>query len=515
MWHQLDNIMVKQRDFSDVKITRVMRGTCGDTDHRLVGSQLTMQLRSRPRGRATKPRLNTACLRDHSKMDALQSELRDSLQTRAADCASTEELTAEWNRLSRLLLIGARMVLGVKQKRNRDWFDENDSEIKRLLEERNSLHATTLNGKSPELRRRYAELRATVQRRLKGMEEAWWVELAETMQMHTDTGNQQEFYSTLKPDYGPTFKEPFPVRSGDGETLITDKEGTLKKWAEYFAGLLNGGNDFDPTLLEEIPDAPTFWEMDDPPTRQEVQCAIAGLKNNKAVGPDSLPAEVLKYGGEAVLEYLCQMFHAVWNTGCTPQQRKDADIISIYKKKGDRAVCRNSSKGISLLSTAGKVLARVMLVRLLQCVADDVLPESQCGFRRERSTVDMVFVARQLQENCCEQHKDLFMVFIDLAKAFDTVPRPMLWEVLGKMAVLLGIWLCFDRCMMEQMHAWSIWVKSLSFSLWMRESGRVVCSRLFSSTYSWLPLRVLQLGMFEPRAAWLSLTDWMVACSTL
>ena len=134
MWHQLDHIMVKQRDFSDVKLTRVMRGACGDTDHRLVGSQLTMKLRSRPRGRATNPRLNTACLKDHSKVDALQSELRDSLQTRAADCASTEELTAEWDLLSRLLLIGARTVLGVKQKRNRDWFDENDSEIKRLLE---------------------------------------------------------------------------------------------------------------------------------------------------------------------------------------------------------------------------------------------------------------------------------------------------------------------------------------------------------------------------------------------
>ena len=76
MWHQLDHIMVKQRDFSDVKITRVMRGACGDTDHRLVRSQLTMQLRSRPRGRDTYPRLNTACLKDHSKVDALQSEFQ-------------------------------------------------------------------------------------------------------------------------------------------------------------------------------------------------------------------------------------------------------------------------------------------------------------------------------------------------------------------------------------------------------------------------------------------------------
>ena len=39
-----------------------------------------------------------------------------------------------------------------------------------------------------------------------------------------------------------------------------------------FCRTLVEGNIFDPTLLEGMPDAPTFWEMDDPPTRQEVQC---------------------------------------------------------------------------------------------------------------------------------------------------------------------------------------------------------------------------------------------------
>ena len=87
--------------------------------------------------------------------------------------------------------MGAKTVLGVKLKMNRDWFGENDSEIKGLLKERNNLHAAILNLKS-ELCRRYAELRATLQRRLREMEEAWYVELAETLQMHADSGNRQE-----------------------------------------------------------------------------------------------------------------------------------------------------------------------------------------------------------------------------------------------------------------------------------------------------------------------------------
>ncbi len=48
------------------------------------------------------------------------------------------------------------------------------------------------------------------------------------------------------------------------------------------------------------------------------------------------------------------------------------------------------------MSIAGKVLAKVMLKRLVQSISENVTPESQCGFRTDRGTVDMFFVTRQL-----------------------------------------------------------------------------------------------------------------------
>ena len=66
--------------------------------------------------------------------------------------------------------------------------------------------------------------------------------------------------------------------------------------------------------------------------------------------------------------------------------------MTVFKRKGDKALYGNS-RGISLLSVAGKVLARVMLRRLLTHVVDIVMPE------RGHSTIDMIFVARLLQEN--------------------------------------------------------------------------------------------------------------------
>ena len=105
--------------------------------------------------------------------------------------------------------------------------------------------------------------------------------------------------------------------------------------------------------------------------------------------------------------------------------------MTIYKRKGEKLDCGNY-RGISLLSIAGKILTRILFDRLLQNIANKVLPESQCGFRPMRRTVDMIFAARQVQEKCREQNKGLYTVFIDLTKAFDSVSRVGLWQLLQK-----------------------------------------------------------------------------------
>ena len=80
-----------------------------------------------------------------------------------------------------------------------------------------------------------------------------------------------------------------------------------------------------------------------------------------------------------------------------PQQWKDATIKVLHKKK-DRTGCGNY-RGISLVAHAVKVLLKVIASRLSDyCECDNILPEKQCGFRPQRSTVDMMFVVRRLQE---------------------------------------------------------------------------------------------------------------------
>ncbi|KAI0207724.1 hypothetical protein LSAT2_007705 [Lamellibrachia satsuma] len=92
----------------------------------------------------------------------------------------------------------------------------------------------------------------------------------------------------------------------------------------------------------------------------------------------------------------------MWQQETIPQEFKDASIM--HKHKWNRQSCENY-RGVSLFSIACKTLARILHNRLPLHLDRGLLPESQCGFRKERGTTDMVLAARQLQEKC-QQNAD-------------------------------------------------------------------------------------------------------------
>ena len=102
----------------------------------------------------------------------------------------------------------------------------------------------------------------------------------------------------------------------------------------------------------------------------------------------------------------------------------------------DKTECSNY-RGISLVAHAGKILLKVVATRLsyYYCESEGLLPEEQSGFRPNRSTADMMFVVRRLQEMGREGRIPLFLCFIDLHKAYDSVDRAVLWQILQRVRV--------------------------------------------------------------------------------
>jgi hypothetical protein len=203
------------------------------------------------------------------------------------------------------------------------------------------------------------------------------------------------FYSGLKEIYGPSASGTSPLLSADGATVITDKGDILKRWAEHFDSILNRPSLINNDAIDRVPQIPPNMALDTVPTHEELQKAISQLSSGKAPGSDSIPAEVYKHGGPALVLQLLQLLKLIWQQETVPQDFKDASVIHLYKRKGNRQDC-NNHRGISLLSIAGKILARILLNRLMSHLEQGLLPESQCSFPKERGITDIVFAARQL-----------------------------------------------------------------------------------------------------------------------
>ena len=197
--------------------------------------------------------------------------------------------------------------------------------------------------------------------------------------------------------WGPKKKGPVQLKSTDGMDTFSDSKRVVARWSEHFQKLLNVPGDIDHEVLDNIPQRITKTSLDQILTMDEMARAIVGLKDGKAPGGDGIRTEVWKHGGDNLFSRLHQLITNAWEMGSVPQAWKDASIVTIYKK-GDRTDCGNY-RGISLLSIAGKIFARILLNRLSTHITPEVVPKIQCGVISIRSIVDMIFCLRQLQKS--------------------------------------------------------------------------------------------------------------------
>ena len=170
---------------------------------------------------------------------------------------------------------------------------------------------------------------------------------------------------------------------------------------------------------------------------QELTDAIHSLANGKAVGPGGVSIELFKIilnGDPALRRRLLDILVCIWRGGEVPQQWKYAINMVLHKKK-DRTECGNY-RGISLVAYAGKILLKIIARRLSEyCERVGILQEEQSGFRPNRSTTNMIFVSRRLQELARKKRIPLYVCFVDLTKAYDCVDRALLWTVLVRFGV--------------------------------------------------------------------------------
>lgn len=177
-----------------------------------------------------------------------------------------------------------------------------------------------------------------------------------------------------------------------------------------------------------------FDELNVPITLDEIKRAVKQLRNGASAGPDLYINEFLKNGSEVLLNYIHTLFNKVFEVGYFPELWSEGFIVPIFKK-GDKTEVSNY-RGITLLSTVGKLFTRVLNNRLNSWAEEyNIYIEAQAGFRTNMSTIDNIFILSGLISHNLNNNKHLYCAFIDFTKAFDYVIRDILWYKLLKEGV--------------------------------------------------------------------------------
>jgi hypothetical protein len=152
------------------------------------------------------------------------------------------------------------------------------------------------------------------------------------------------------------------------------------------------------------------------------------MKGGKTMGPDGIPIEVWRSLGGVTIVWLTKLFNLIFRFNKMPDEYGRSILVSIFKNKGDVQSSTNY-QGIKLMSHTMKSWKRI-IEHCLRGVTNII--ENQFGFMPGRSTMEAIFLIRQLMERCMEQKKGLHIVFIDLDKAYDKVSRNVMWWALQK-----------------------------------------------------------------------------------
>ena len=166
----------------------------------------------------------------------------------------------------------------------------------------------------------------------------------------------------------------------------------------------------------------------------EFERLINSLKKGKAAGTDRIEAEALIYADDSTRQKIKVIMEQCMNGYPIPEEWRDVAIFPLLKK-GDPSNPQNY-RGISIVNSGYKLYANILLGRLERFVEDqDILPDCQNGFRKQRSTIDNIYILNHAVQKCLQKKEHLYTVFVDFKAAFDTVNRTKLFARMRKVNI--------------------------------------------------------------------------------
>ena len=161
----------------------------------------------------------------------------------------------------------------------------------------------------------------------------------------------------------------------------------------------------------------------------EIASDLTSIKVSKSAGPDNLPAQLIRDGGEQIAAILYFLVNQSLRSGSFPNSEKHARLTPIHKS-GEKSNFDNY-RPTYVLNVLAKVLEKLVHRQLSDYLErNNLLSCSQFGFRGERSTQHAVTLFTEHIRNNMEQSRCTGALFMDLRKAFGTVHHGTLLDKL-------------------------------------------------------------------------------------
>jgi len=407
----IDYILIKQDTSIRPYDVKVWRGAECGSDHLLVKAPVEIKYNKH---HSSQEQNNKGKITKQYNIDSLKNESTSFLYKQRLTQKINENIdgTAEemYETLKKKIHEAALEALGTKEKTkyNNSWWSEDLTE---LIEEKKQLYLKWLTTKDNEDRKNYNRQKYIVKKETKRMKNTAWENKCAEINSLIGGSRSREAWRTIN-----------SLRNNTKEKRKINPI-KIEKWKDYYNNLLkeqrrdyiNTQTDANETESNEVETIQL----------EEIIKALRKMKNNKAPGPGDLPIELIKHATTRVLELFCIIFNKCLTGDSIPKEWKISHIMSIYKK-GNRNECSNY-RGISITSSTGKLYERVLNYRIER---EAVEIEEQNGFRSGRSCVDNIFTLKQLIEKKLARNLEIHMTFIDLRKAFDSVPLQKLWTAM-------------------------------------------------------------------------------------
>jgi hypothetical protein len=301
--------------------------------------------------------------------------------------AESFDINNAWESIRENIKTSAIDNLGYqKPKHNKSWFDD---ECLKLIDQRKQAKLQWLQNPSQVNGNSLQNLRRETSRNFRNKKREYLRGKINELETNNKNKNIRYLYRDIN-EFKKGYQLRISITKDETGDMLADFQIVLNRWKNFFNQVLNIHGVHDVRQKDIHTAEPLVPE----PSLVEVEIAIGKFKSYKFPGSDEIPAKLIKAGGETLCSEIHKLTCSLWNKEKSPQQWKESVIVPIHKN--DKTEC-NNYRGISLLSTAYRILSNILLTRLIPYI-NEIIGDHQCGVSRNRSTTDQIFYIGQILE---------------------------------------------------------------------------------------------------------------------